>query len=465
MEDDAHAFWLNMTCGLVRIARVELDAWVADPKRPIQATVFGSSDGVRSHSRTSTYSPRVAKSPDGKLWFLPYDGVSVIDPRHLTFNNLPPPVHIDQITADRHAYNPISTPRLPPLVRDLEIDYTAFSFVAPEKVRFRIKLEGRDREWRDMGNRRQVLYSDLPPGAYRFQVVACNDSGVWNEAGASASFSIAPVYYQTTWFRALLFGVFLLFLCALYRLRLRKVAREFNAGLEARVSERTRIARELHDTLLQSFHGVLVHFQAATNLLPGHPDEAKHKFENVIEQAARAITEGRDAVQDLRSSTIVTNDLALAIGAVGDELAAESDGPASAVVRVNVEGSSRHLHPILRDDVYRIAAEALRNAVRHADARLIQVDVQYDDRQLRLRIRDDGHGIDPETLDARARAGHWGLAGMRERAELIGGQLEVRSRIGSGTEIDLNIPASIAYVNASSQRRFWRLGTKKESRS
>jgi signal transduction histidine kinase len=344
-------------------------------------------------------------------------------------------------------------------VHDLEIDYTAFSFVAPEKVLFRIKLEGRDREWRDVGSRRQVLYSDLPPGTYRFQVIARNDSGVWNETGASASFSIAPVYYQTTWFRALLLGAFALFLCALYRLRLRKVAREFNAGLEARVSERTRIARELHDTLLQSFHGLLVHFQAAANLLPGHPDEAKHKFESVIDQAARAITEGRDAVQDLRSSTIVRNDLAQAIGAVGDELATEDAG-LDAVVTVNVEGTSRHLHPILRDDVYRIAAEALRNAVRHAHAHLIQVDIQYDERHLRLRIRDDGQGIDPKILDGRARAGHWGLPGMRERAELIGGQLEVRSLIGFGTEIDLSIPASTAYANAIGGRRYWRLRAK-----
>jgi ligand-binding sensor domain-containing protein len=153
MEDDAHSFWLNMACGLVRIARVELDAWVTDPKRAIHATVFDSSDGVRSHSRISTYSPRVAKSADGKLWFLPYDGVSVIDPRHLAVNSLAPPVHIEQITADGNSHDPASNPRLPPLIRDLEIDYTALSLVAPEKVLFRIRLEGRDRDWHDVGSR------------------------------------------------------------------------------------------------------------------------------------------------------------------------------------------------------------------------------------------------------------------------------------------------------------------------
>jgi len=231
-------------------------------------------------------------------------------------------------------------------------------------------------------------------------------------------------------------------------------------GLEARVSERTRIARELHDTLLQSFHGLLLHFQAATNLLPERPDEAKHKFENVIHQAARAITEGREAIQHLRSSTMATNDLAQAISALADELATEGVDANSAVVRVSEEGTSRNLHPILRDDVYRIAAEAVRNAFRHAQARLIQVDVQYDERQLRLRIRDDGRGIDPKVLDERALSGHWGLPGMRERAELIGGHLDVRSRIGSGTVIDLSIPASMAYATSPGRRRYWLLAGK-----
>jgi signal transduction histidine kinase/ligand-binding sensor domain-containing protein len=460
VEDDTRAFWLNMTCGLVRIARVELAAWVADPARPIHATVFDSSAGVRSHSRASTYSPRVAKSTDGRVWLLPYDGVSVIDPRHLPFNSLPPPVHIEHITADDNSYDASSNLRLPPLIRDLEIDYTALSFVVPEKVLFRVKLEGRDRDWRDAGNRRHAMYSDLRPGNYRFHVIACNNSGVWNGTGASMDFSIAPAYYQTTWFRASFLAAFGLFLWALYQYRLREVAREFNRGLEARVSERTRIARELHDTLLQSFHGLLVHFQAATNLLPGHPEEAKDKFESIIDRAACAIIEGRDAVQDLRSSAVVTNDLAQAISAVGDELAVGDSGLDSAIVCVNVEGTPCNLHPILRDDVYRIAVEAVRNAVRHADAHLIQVDVQYGDRQLGLRIRDDGKGIDPKVLDDRARAGHWGLPGMRERAELIGGRLEVRSRIGRGTEIDLSIPASMAYANPPGSRRRWWRGTK-----
>ncbi len=218
IEDDVHSVWLYTACGLLRVARTELAAWAAavdqdkDAKRKIQATVFDSSDGVRILAGAGHFSPQVAKSSDGKLWFLPLDGVSVIDPRRLPFNSLPPLVHIEQITADHKTYDAMSDSnellRLPPLVRDLEIDYTALSLVAPEKVLFRYKLEGHDSDWQNVDNRRQAFYNNLPPGNYRFRVMACNNSGVWNEEGTFLEFTIAPAYYQTTWFRVLIRGRF-----------------------------------------------------------------------------------------------------------------------------------------------------------------------------------------------------------------------------------------------------------------
>src|SRR5262245_34315111 len=306
IEDDARSFWLYMPCGLVRIARSEVDVWAAavdnhEAWPTIQSTVLDSSDGIRVRTFAGGWGPLVARSSDGKLWFTSLDGVSVVDPHHLPFNSLPPPVHIEQITADRKTYDPVSAPgghvRLPPLVRDLEIDYTALSLVAPEKVRFRYKLEGRDREWQDVGTRRQAFYSNLPPRQYRFRVIASNNSGVWNEAGASFDFSIAPAYYQTTWFSVASVVAALGLLWAFYRFRLRRLAYDFEARLQERVNERTRIARDLHDTLLQSFHGLLFRFQAANNMLPERPAEAKERFESAIDQAAQALTEGRDAVQ------------------------------------------------------------------------------------------------------------------------------------------------------------------------
>jgi signal transduction histidine kinase/ligand-binding sensor domain-containing protein len=455
VEDDAHSFWLYMACGLVRIARPELESWVSDPKRQVQTTVFDSSEGVKSHSFTIGKTPRVAKSADGRLWFLPLDGVSVIDPQRLPFNKLPPPVRIEQITADGKTNDPVRGLRLPPRVRDLTIDYTALSLVAPEKVHFRFKLDGQDQEWREVVNDRHVQYSNLEPGKYTFRLTACNNSGVWNETGTSLDFSIAPAWYQTTLFRVSCVAAFLALLWALYQLRLRQVAWQFDMRLEERVNERTRIARDLHDTLLQSFHGLLLRFQAATNLLPGRPEEARKTLEGAIDQAAHAITEGRDAVQGLRSSTTVTNDLACAITTLGQELASGESNPNAGEFHVEVEGTTRDLHPILRDEVYRIAGEALRNAFKHAQAQQIEVEIRYDERQLRVRVRDDGKGIDPKHLNEDGRPGHYGLRGMRERAKLMGGKLAVWSDLDSGTEVELRIPASRAYETFTGRRRSW----------
>jgi signal transduction histidine kinase len=457
MEDDDQSFWLYMGCGLVRLSRSQLDAWAIsankDPERRIQATVFDSSDGVRSHTTSTGYSPSVAKSPDGKLWFLPWDGVSVLDPHHLPFNRLPAPVQISQITADRQTYDAVSSVkgslRLPPLLRDLEIDYTALSFVAPEKVLFRYKLEGFDGDWQEAGNRRQAFYSNLSPRNYRFRVSACNNSGVWNEASTFLDFDIAPAYYQTAWFRASSVAAFLALLWALHRLRLRQIAQKFNTQLEARVGERTRIARELHDTLLQSFHGLIFRFQAVDNLLPARPGEAKQTLESALDDAAQAITEARDAVHELRSSTVATNDLAAAVKALGDELAVHhttaAEGHDSAAFIVEVEGTPQDLNPIPRDEIYRIAGEAMRNSFRHARARRVEVEIHYDEQQLQVRIRDDGIGIDKSVLSHQGRVGHWGLSGMRERAKQIGAELDVWSELGAGTEVELRMPASIAY--------------------
>ena len=455
--DASPSVWLYTTCGLVSISRSDLDAWAVavdegKPPQRVPAMVLDASDGVRAIGSIGTFSPNATESRDGKLWLVTFGGVTMVDPGHLPFNKLPPPVHVERIVADRKTYEPSSHVRLPPLVRDLQIDYTALSLVAPEKNLFRYKLEGRDRDWQDAGNRRQAFYSDLDPGNYRFRVIASNNSGVWNEEGASLDFSVAPAYWQTTWFRALCVLAFLALLITLYRLRVRQIARHLNATFDARLNERTRIARDLHDTLLQSFQGLLLRFQTALDLLPGRSAEAKQVLASAIDQAADAITEGRDAVQGLRGSTIETNDLADSIRALGEELASENGDKAT--LRVEVQGTQRALHPIVRDEIFRIAGEALRNAVRHASARQIEVEIRYDERQMRLRVRDDGIGIDPAVLRAEGRAGHFGLHGMRERSKLAGGKLTVWSGLDAGTEVELTIPASHAYA-AASRPRSW----------
>jgi signal transduction histidine kinase len=236
-------------------------------------------------------------------------------------------------------------------------------------------------------------------------------------------------------------------------MRMRQIAREFSAHREGRLDERLRVARELHDTLLQSFQGVLMMFQAVTYMLPDRPAQAREKLEAVIERARQAVTEGRNAVQGLRSSAVATTDLAQAIRTLAEELTRDRSGGDFPEFRMQVEGPARDLAPLVRDNLHRLGHEAVRNAFCHAQARRIEVEIQYERRGFRLRVRDDGKGIEPTVLAEGGRAGHHGLPGMQERADLVGGKLAVRSRAGSGTEIELTIPASIAYTKSPPARR------------
>ena len=449
--EDAQSVWLMMPCGLVRVARSELDEWAiaADKSiRTIHAAVFDSSDGLRTLAVVGDYTPRVSGSPDGKLWFIAPDGISVVDPHHLPFNKLPPPVHIEKVTADRKAYEPTSPAgaplRLPAVIRDLQIDYTALSLVAPENVRFRYKLEGRDADWQDADTRRQAFYSDLPPRSYRFRVAACNNSGVWNEAGTFLDFSIAPTYYQTTWFRLSCVAAFLALLCALYQSRVHQLARQFNMRLEERVNERTRIARELHDTLLQNLHGLLFRFQAARNMLPRRTEEAMEALDGAIMRTEQAIAESRDTIKDLRSERGIPTDLAELLTQTGRELETVADAnDKPPIFRVIVGGERQTLSAALQDEMYRIVRELLRNAFQHARARHIEAEIRYDNHLLRVLVRDDGRGMDPKVLKEGGQPGHWGLPGVRERAKQIGARLDFWSEAGAGTEVQLTVPVSV----------------------
>jgi signal transduction histidine kinase/ligand-binding sensor domain-containing protein len=454
-QDENDSFWLHMTCGLVRIGRTELDAWAIDSERKVKTTVFDSSDGALNEPVAFRAGSQVTRSSDGKMWFQGVGGASVIDPQHLPSNKITPPVHIERITTSGKTYDASNGMRLPPRIRDLKIDYTALSFVAPEKVQFRYQLEGQDRNWREVANDREAQYSNLRPGDYVFRVAAANNSGVWNEAGDTLHFSIAPAYYETNWFRALCVAAFLGLLWALYQFRLHQLRQQFTAGLEARVKERTRIARELHDTLLQSFHGLMFQFQAVRNMLPGRPDEAMDVLDGAIGATEQAISEGRSAIQQLRSEQLGEGDLSQWLTATGQELARlQSDNGDVPIFRLTVEGERKTLTALPRDEVCRITREILRNAFQHAEANQIEAEIRYDDRELRVRIRDDGKGIARQVLQAGGSAGHWGLRGVRERAQQIGARLDFWSEAGAGTEVELTIPASIAYEKSKERRRF-----------
>jgi signal transduction histidine kinase/ligand-binding sensor domain-containing protein len=453
-ETSDGSLWLGERRGVVHIGGDEVAKYVSNPSFQVRYELFDSLDGLPGAFEDPLNSEEV-QGTDGRLWFAASNGLAWLDPAHISRNALAPPVSIQSLTADDKLYPYWASPALPALTGHLEIKFTALSLSIPERNHFRYKLEGYDKDWREIGTQRQASYTNLSPRKYRFRVIASNNDGVWNEAGATLDFSVLPAWYQTIWFRSLCVAAFGLFLWGLYQVRLHQLAQQFNMTLEARVDERTRVARELHDTLLQSFQGLLLRFQTASELFPTRPAEAKQTIDSAIEQAAQAITEGRDAVQGLRSSTTVVNDLACAITTLGTELAGSESNPNAADFHVNVEGTPRDLHPILRDQVYRIAGEALRNALRHAEARRIEVEIRYDEREFRLRVRDDGKGIDSKLLNENVRPGHYGMRGMRERAKLLGGKLTVWSEVETGTEVDLSIPAANAYVTPDGSGRSW----------
>jgi signal transduction histidine kinase/ligand-binding sensor domain-containing protein len=435
IADSQGDLWLYTQCGLVDISDSELQRWWGHPDITVQVKTFDVFDGVQPGRAPFG---AAAISPDGQLWFANGVVLQMIDPGHLTANALPPPVHVEEIVADRKSYLPREDLRLPALTRDLEIDYTALSFVVPQRVRFRYKLEGRDATWQESGTRRQAFYSDLRPGRYRFRVIACNNDGVWNEAGAILDFRVAAAWYQTNWFRSLcaVFGVFLV--VVLYQLRVRQIARSIGIRFDERLAERTRMARDLHDTFLQTIQGSKLVAEDALDPSTD-PIRMRRAMEQLSVWLSRAMLEGRAALNSLRTPTTQTNDLAEALRRVTED----SLIPSSMAVTFSVVGDAREMHPIVRDEVYRIGYEAIRNACTHSAASRLEVELRYAN-DLALRVSDNGTGIDPVIAD-RGRDGHFGLQGMRERAARIGGTLTLVSSSSSGTEIKLVVPGGIVF--------------------
>jgi signal transduction histidine kinase len=433
--------WLNGVDGIIRIAWPEVEQVLHDPRHRVSDETFNDLDGVPGAAVPLRPQPSATETSDGRLWFSTTGGVVSIDPARIVRNSLPPGVTIWALTSGSVRYpSPREVVRLPVHTRDVQVEYAGNSLTVPERVRFRYKLEGLDPDWHDVGTRREALYTNLGPGHYTFRVIASNNDGVWNDAGASIDFTIAPAFYQTQWFYALCAIACVATLLALYRVRMRQVAEQVRNRLEARLGERERIARELHDTLLQSIQGLIWRFQAVADRIPS-TDDARLLMEQSLDRADQLLTESRDKVKDLRPAAANARDLAEALAAEGKQFALER----SAEFRVSVQGACRELHPLVREEGFLIGREALGNAFRHARAGRIEVEVSYGDAALQVRVRDDGEGISPSVLDGEGRPGHFGLVGMRERAKKLGAHLEVWSKPGVGTEVDLRVPARIAY--------------------
>jgi len=450
-EDNKGWLWIATSNHVLRVRRDKLAMATLGAS---DVREYGAADGLLSAEGINRSSSVIADS-EGKIWFSLGRGVSVVDPSQMPDSSPPAIAHVTGVLADEVPVTVTSQVRVPPSPKRIVIAYTAVSLASPENIRFRYLLDGFDRNWSAPVATREAVYTNLGPGSYRFRVMASNSSGLWNGAESTVAVDVQPAIWQTTWLRTVLVVLAVCLTLLFYRLRLLQLKRQFNVRFEERVAERTRIARELHDTLLQSFQGVAFQLQAARKLLLRKADNATAVLDEAIVGTEEAIQEGRSAIRDLRPEPAAQRSLSELLDAVGRELATarELNGQAP-TYRVLVEGKQRDVSPMLQDEVYRISREVIRNAFAHAAASHIEVEIRYDQDQLRLRVRDDGKGIDPKILQAGGQPGHFGIPGMRERAQRIGAHLDFWSEAGAGAEVELKIPASLAYQTARNEDRF-----------
>jgi signal transduction histidine kinase/ligand-binding sensor domain-containing protein len=447
-HDNDHNIWLYAECGLVSFPEKDLSSWIVQPSHVVSVTNYlDNTEGVENTPINGWYTPQVTKTSDGRILFAMSTGLAVLDPSHLNRNTLPPQVHIEEITADGQKFEGIDHISLPKRVHSIHFNYAAMSFVAPQKVQFRYQLEGYDTKWSDPVSLREVTYTNLPPGHYVFRVMACNNDGVWNESGTALAFIIPPAFAQTVWFKAAC--VLAIFGCIFlaYRLRVQQLSRQLRVRMYERLAERTRIAQELHDTLLQSFQGLMLRFQGANEIILSNPSEAKEALEGALESADQALTESRQAIQGIRTDRFSDRDIEQALRNIMNDLAADEQltkgkRPTTSVL---VEGKPQSVDPGVGQEICKVAREAFRNAFTHGNAQHIESEIAFSKGFLRVRFRDDGVGMDSVVLKEEVRAGHWGLTGMKERAKRLRGQLNMWSKPGAGTEVELTVPAHVAF--------------------
>ena len=439
-EDNYGCLWLVSDSGVLRVPIVELDRALADPVYLLRYDSFDALDGLPGKPLQTNATQPLARTLDGRIWVATSNGIAYVDPERIPKNNLPPPVQVESLSASGRDYSPWSTAKLPARTTSVQIAYTALSLTIPERVRFRYKLEGVENDWQEAGTLRTTKYSNLGPGAYRFRVIACNNDGVWNPVGATLNFSILPAWYQTVWFRVFYIAAAMASLYMLYLFRLRQVTHQVRRQMAARLEEREHIARDLHDTLLQGIQGLILKVDAAAKQMPIQ-EPVRQSIAKALDYGDEVMAEGRDRVRNLRGSTESLSDLPAAFQRVAEETPHDS----AVVFKTEVEGNVRELHPLVLEESFLIGREAVINALSHSQGLKVAVEITYDPKQFRLRVRDDGRGIDSAILEQGGRSGHWGLQGMRERAQKLGGELEVGSRPGAGTEVSLTVPGATAY--------------------
>jgi signal transduction histidine kinase/ligand-binding sensor domain-containing protein len=428
--------WLHGAIGITRVPAVEVRRVIQDSTYQVENERLDFRDGLEGSAQQIRPQPTVIAGTDGKLWFATTVNIAWLDPRAVPRNSVPPPVVIRRLTADNKSYPIGPGLKLPVHTTALRIDYTALSLSIPERVRFRYQLVGSDTAWQDAGGRREAFYTNLAPGSYRFRVIAANDDGVWNRAGATLDFTIPPSFAQTRWFLAVWIAAIGALIWLAYLARVRQVAGGLRVGYQAALAERTRIAQELHDTLLQGFTGITLQLRAIERLLALRPKESAAALKNVLASADTALRDARHMIWDMRAVELEGRDLAEALETAARQAMADS----SAELVFLVQGDRRRLPLAVETTALRVGREAVINAVKHAAPRTVQVSLEYGPRSLTLRVGDDGTGISPGAMEAAATGEHLGIAGMRDRAQRAGGSLDIITEPGRGTTVSVALP-------------------------
>ncbi|MGD0442803.1 MAG: two-component regulator propeller domain-containing protein [Edaphobacter sp.] len=444
-EDGIGSLWFATSD---HVLRVNQDGILRGSLSDIDVQSYGIEDGLKGVESADRDRTVVADSL-GSIWISAKSGLSVADPIATSKNVAPVAVRIESMFAGGRQVNVQNPIRIPSGIQSIALNYRAANLSVPERILFRYKLDGSDQGWSDTVASRQVVYKNLGPGTYLFRIVASNSAGLWNGPETSVPFAIEPAYWQTWWFQVACLAGCCLTILAIYRLRIHQLTKRLNVGFQERLAERTRIAQELHDTLLQGVLSASLQLDIAEDQLPeGSP--TKPLLKRVLQLMSTVTEEGRNALRGLRTTEADNQNLETAFSRLRQEFSLDHQTDFR-VVRVIVDGVTHPLRPMIRDEIYRIGREALLNAFMHAHANRIEVEVEYASRHLRVSVRDDGRGIDPQVLHS-GREGHWGLVGIRERSKRIGANLRLRSRIGAGTEVDLTVPGTIAFEKSSNGR-------------
>ena len=445
MAQDRYGWlWLATTNHVLRVRREKLMQGLLSEE---DIREYGLADGLRGNEGVKR-NQSVFADPAGRIWFSLNRGISVVDPARLTSSSALAIAHVQTISADGSTVGIEGPVHIAGGNTRITFRYAGLSLSVPERVRFRYQLDGFDRGWSDPVATREATYTNLSPGSYRFRVIASNPDGVWSNDEATLGFDVDPLVWQTWWFRVSVVLACSIGVLVLFRFRMHQVTGMLRGRFEERLAERTRIAQELHDTLLQGFLSASMQVHVATDQLPAD-SKVKPTLTRALQLMGQVIEEGRNTVRGLRSSRTASLDLEQAFSQIQDEmLAGQID------YRVIVDGERKPLHPVLRDEVYWIGREALINAFRHARAKSIEIELKYSSRDLCMFVRDDGCGIDPQVLTS-GHDEHWGLVGMRERADRIGARFHVFSSATAGTEIELSVPSYVAFVGQSQRRLRW----------